>query len=224
MTQLAAAPRRNRRKPRQTRRGDQAVTAGGDGSEDGSAGPPVSEDSSLVSPVSEDSSLVSPVSEDSSRASRCRSTAPRLPRCWPCTTSRNHSARSTRSRQARSSYRRRGARVAGRERRGQVHHGQDPGRGVPARLGRMLIVAAPVTLHSPAARGRRDRRHLPGADALPRPDGRGEHIHGTPPLVAGRRIDRRRMQAESRPCSRAWESSSTQAGSAVGYPSRTSSQ
>ena len=47
-------------------------------------------------------------------------------------------------------------------------------------------------LPQPDRRARRGhRRHLPGADALPRPVGHREHLHGPPAARRARRIDRR---------------------------------
>ena len=79
--------------------------------------------------------------------------------------------------------RRRGARADGRERRRQVDAGQGPGRRRPAATtASMLVDGAPVDFHSPHdARDAGHRRDLPGADALPGPERRGERRHGLPP-------------------------------------------
>ena len=74
---------------------------------------------------------------------------------------------------------------------GKSHAGQDPRRGArPGRRPRAARRRSRSTLDNPAARpGRRHRGHLPGADALPRPVGRGEHLHG-PPAAHRRTPDR----------------------------------
>ena len=50
--------------------------------------------------------------------------------------------------------------------------------------------------------GGRHRGHLPGADALPRPLGHREHLHGPPAASAGSAHRPAAMYAEARPCLR----------------------
>ena len=100
---------------------------------------------------------------------------------------------------------RRGPRADGRERRRQVHAGEGARRGHPPRLGRDARRRRARRLPFAARRARRGHRgHLPGADALPRPQRRGERRHGLPP-AARAQADRpaARWSATSRSCSTA---------------------
>ena len=73
-------------------------------------------------------------------------------------------------------------RAGRRERRGQVDAGQDPGRACTSRTAATLLFdgASRSTSRPGRAPGGRHRGHLPGADAVPRPHRRGEHVHGPP--------------------------------------------
>ena len=94
-------------------------------------------------------------------------------------------------------------------------HRRDAGRDAPRRRERRLH------LHRRVEGGRR-RGHLPGADALPRPVGHREHLHGPPAARRGRRLDRPRMYAEASSCSRGSVSGSIPADPLSASPSPTS--
>ena len=69
--------------------------------------------------------------------------------------------------------------LVGRERRRQVDARQDPRRRAPPRRRHDHARRRARRLRRPGRRpGRRHRGHLPGADALPRPVRRREHLHG----------------------------------------------
>ena len=95
--------------------------------------------------------------------------------------------------------RRRGARARRRERRRQVDARQDPRRRPPARARPAAARRRGGDLRRrQAVAGGRDRDHLPGADALPRPERRGEHLHRRRSRCKrGHRIDRRRMRRDA---------------------------
>ena len=82
--------------------------------------------------------------------------------------------------------RRRGARARGRERRRQVDARQDPRRRPPPRPRPAAARRRGGDLRQrQAVAGGGDRDHLPGADALPRPQRRREHLHRRAAAEAG---------------------------------------
>ena len=91
--------------------------------------------------------------------------------------------------------------------------------------GTVTLDGRAVDLHRSGRRpGRRHRGDLPGADAVPRPVGRGEHLHG-PPAAARPAPDRPRGDARraARSCSPGSACTSTRTGRRAGCPSPTSS-
>ena len=86
-----------------------------------------------------------------------------------------------------------------RERRGQVDARQDHRRALPPRRGRIPARRRAGRLHEHrAVQGGRHRRDLPGADALPRPVGHREHLHG-PPAHQPHRAHRPHARCATRP-------------------------
>ena len=101
-------------------------------------------------------------------------------RCCPSTTCRRASGPRTRSGGSRSTcIAGRGARAGRRERRRQVDADQDHDRPLPPDGGKRLRRRRrPWSCAARPTRRPRHRLHLPGADGLPRPQRRGEHLHG----------------------------------------------
>ena len=94
--------------------------------------------------------------------------------------------------------RRRGARAARRERRGQVHAGEDPGRGAPAGQRHADGGGREVTLHGPAAARAAGIAVIYQEPTLFPDLTVAENMFiGRQPLQPGRRIDRRAMQDEA---------------------------
>ena len=109
-----------------------------------------------------------------------------------------------RRRQLRSTRSGRGPRARRGERRGQVDAREDPRRGASARQRRdSASTGSEVSSTARQTRGRRHRDHLPGADPLPRPDRRGEHLHRPP--AARRRPPHRLARACARTSSEVFE-------------------
>ena len=124
--------------------------------------------------------------------------------------------------------RRRGPRPRRRERRGQEHAGQDPGRGPPARQRHdpARRRADPDRRPGPGPRARH-RGGPPGAAPVPGPDRRRERVHrprAGPP--ARRPRLGRHAPGGARPCSRSSTSSSTSArrSAACRWPTSSSSR
>ena len=129
---------------------------------------------------------VSPASE--TFQSEAASETERPPPRWSCATSPSRSARSSPCAPAASTvHARLDPRARRRERRRQVHARQDRRRRPPAATpASFLLDGETSTSRSTAeSQGRRHRRHLPGADALPRPLGHREHLHGPPAARRG---------------------------------------
>ncbi len=94
--------------------------------------------------------------------------------------------------------RRRGARARRRERRRQVDARQDPRRRPPARRRPAAARRRGGDLRQrQAVAGGGDRDHLPGADALPRPQRRREHLRRRAAAEAGPPHRRRRMRRDA---------------------------
>ncbi len=169
------------------------MTAGGDGSEGSSPGPPVSEDSSLASPVpepvSEDSSPGLPVSGDSSLGTPVLA----LRDVTKSFGAVHAVAAGTIELYAGEAHALLGENGAGKSTMVKILAGV-----YQPDSGEMLIDGTPVSLHNPA-----DARDAGIAVIYQEPTlfpdlTVAENIFmGRQPLVAGRRIDRRRMQAES---------------------------
>ena len=93
--------------------------------------------------------------------------------------------------------RRRGARPRRGERRRKVDARQDPGGRSPDRRGGSSVngESSGAVGAGPGTRSRGDCDHLPGADPVPRPDGRREHLHRPGSRFVSRQTDRHRCDA-----------------------------